>query len=383
MLLGIVSMLNDIGSEMFVPVIPAIIVVLFNGPAFAVGVLLGVSQFLAKATSVVFGYLSDKGKKRKRFIILGYSWAALFRILLITASSWIMFSFYYIVSRLGKGMRESPRDALIAESEDKHTLGAAFGFRKFLDNVGAIIGPLILLFLFSIFGASSKDYILRLVILFASIPIVLSAVITLFLNDSKSKCKDTHKQPAGLIGSVSNLLDKKRRLYLTLFLIALAHFDVGIYILFMQEYLDLGFIPLVYIAYVTAYTIFSFPLGVLSSRFGGRRVLITSLLLLTCGVVIISVYKTLSASILFMFLFGIFVAGKKVSIPTLITSETTNNEYATNIGLYRSMDGIGLLISNTLAGFLWGIRFFDIPMVFFISVLLLIISSASAFSFKN
>ena len=371
--MALTSMFNDIGSEMLIPYLPAIIVTLFHGPVIVVGIFLGFSQFLAKATSVYFGNMSDKKGKRKMFIVSGYSISAIMKAMLTTATVWISFVGYYLIERLGKGIRESPRDALLAESEPEKNRGAAFGFRKFFDNAGAIIGPLIALGLFAYLSTTPTTDILKLIILIAVIPSVIAALITLFLKESKKPVK---KMGYGLIKNIQMVLGGKDKiLYIALFLLALGQFDIGIYILYAQQHITLMFISLIYIAYTTFYTISTMPLGIVTDKFGGKHVLVWTTVLLAFAVILISIAPNLYSFMIFMAIYGIFMAGKRVSTPVLLTHKEETNQYATKIGMSKTIDGIGMLISNVLAGVFWVFQLGNAPIVFPISAVLILVSA--------
>lgn len=377
------SMFNDMGSEMIIPMIPAIILYLFNGPAIAVSLFLGLSQFLAKATSIYFGNKSDEEGKRKKFIVGGYSLSAIMKAMLTTAASWVSFMGYYLVERLGKGMRESPRDALLAESEPEKNRGAAFGLRKFFDNTGAIIGPLIVLSLFTYMPNTSQPDLLKLIILIAVFPTAVSALITLFLKDSnKSSSKKRARKVTpiraknGLFETIKSLLSgENKQIYIGLFLLALAQFDIGIYIMFAQEHIDLVYIPLIYIAYTAVYTLATMPLGILTDIFGGKKVLSYVIILFSISVLIISIAPNIYSFLLFMAVFGIFMAGKRVSTPVLLTIGEHSSKYGKKIGMFKTLDGVGMLISNSIAGVLWGFSILSAPIVFPLSIILALASA--------
>ena len=99
-IMALVSMFNDIGSEMVIPLLPAILVEMFGAPAFVIGAFLGLSQFFAKATSVYFGDMSDRKRKRKMFVVGGYSLSAVMQALLTTATSWMSFILFYLFGKL-------------------------------------------------------------------------------------------------------------------------------------------------------------------------------------------------------------------------------------------------------------------------------------------
>ncbi len=142
-LLGIVSLMNDIASEMIYPLMPQFLISVLGGNKFYLGLIEGFADSVASLLKLWSGAASDRMKQRKRLIIFGYSMATLSRPLLgIVTAPWQMFA-VRIFDRVGKGIRTSPRDALIAESTPPEMRGRAFGFHRAMDHLGAAIGPLL------------------------------------------------------------------------------------------------------------------------------------------------------------------------------------------------------------------------------------------------
>lgn len=148
--IGIVSGLTDISSEMLYPVILIFISSVLNAPMSVVGLIEGVAESTASILKIYGGILSDKFKKRKPFVVLGYSLSAISKPIMALAYSWYFVLFARFIDRVGKGLRTSARDALIASSTPKQHYGKAFGFHRSMDTLGAAIGPLVIMFLFYI-----------------------------------------------------------------------------------------------------------------------------------------------------------------------------------------------------------------------------------------
>jgi MFS family permease len=138
--LGLVSLFNDLGSEVLARLVPLYVTGVLGAPMSVVGAIEGVAESTATLLKPVFGALSDRARKRKPFIIWGYSVSSLARPLLALAGSWPEVGFLRFCDRLGKGMRNAPRDALIADSSLKGQHGRSFGLNRSLDTVGALLG---------------------------------------------------------------------------------------------------------------------------------------------------------------------------------------------------------------------------------------------------
>src|SRR5512136_1342798 len=173
--LGLVSLFTDISSEMIYPLLPIFLTtVLGGGPAF-LGVIEGVAESTASVLKLVSGIISDRVRARKNLVLGGYGLSALARPLIGLATSPMAVLFIRFADRIGKGVRTSPRDALIADSIDPALRGKAYGFHRSLDNAGALIGPLLATLILTWFV---KD--MRTVFLLAAIPGAISVVLILW-----------------------------------------------------------------------------------------------------------------------------------------------------------------------------------------------------------
>lgn len=140
--LGLSSLLNDIASEMIFPLLPGFLLTLTAGNKFALGMIEGLADSVASLLKLWSGAWSDRVGRRKNFVVFGYSLAALARLWVGVIGSMWQLAAIRIADRIGKGIRTSPRDALIADSCDASQRGRAFGFNRGMDHLGAAIGPL-------------------------------------------------------------------------------------------------------------------------------------------------------------------------------------------------------------------------------------------------
>ncbi|MDD3627114.1 MAG: MFS transporter, partial [bacterium] len=162
-LLGLVSLFTDLSSEMIYPLIPEFLKSI-NASNILIGIIEGLAETTAALFRTVFGKLSDKMKKRKLFIFLGYSLSAFSKPFLFFSQSWLHVLFVKFSDRLGKAARTSPRDALISTSADKSRKGTAFGIHRAMDNLGAVGGPLLAMLVLFFFNNN-----VRMVFLFSVI----------------------------------------------------------------------------------------------------------------------------------------------------------------------------------------------------------------------
>src|SRR3989344_7580433 len=157
-ILGLVSLFTDLSSQMVFPLIPLYLISVLNAGAYIVGIVEGAADSTASLLKVVSGYWSDKIKKRKPFVLIGYSVSTITKPLFALANSWSLILFVRVVERVGKGLRDAPRDAIVAESVDKRFVGKAYGFQRAMDSLGAVLGGVLAFLLLPIYGY--KNFIL-------------------------------------------------------------------------------------------------------------------------------------------------------------------------------------------------------------------------------
>ncbi|MCM8766116.1 MAG: MFS transporter, partial [Candidatus Omnitrophica bacterium] len=170
--LGLVSFFNDIASEMIYPLIPVFVTTTLNAPVSILGLIEGIAEATSSISKVFSGWLSDTWRKRKSFVVFGYSFSALAKLILGFAFIWPIVLLGRFIDRLGKGVRTPPRDALIAESSDNSLRGKAFGFHRALDTSGAVIGPLLAIVLLAPLKTN-----FRLMFLISFIPAFLGLIL--------------------------------------------------------------------------------------------------------------------------------------------------------------------------------------------------------------
>ena len=141
--LGLVSMLNDTASEMITPLLPLFLTVTLGAGPAIVGLVEGLAEATASILKLVSGWLVDRGWNHKKLVVSGYSASNVSRPLIGLALGWTSVMVLRFLDRVGKGLRTSPRDALIAVTVNRRTRGRAFGFHRAMDHTGAMLGPLL------------------------------------------------------------------------------------------------------------------------------------------------------------------------------------------------------------------------------------------------
>jgi len=363
-LLGFASFLVDLSSEMIYPLLPFFLTSILRAPAFIIGLMESLGELAVSISSFFSGLYSDRIGERKRLIISGYSLSAAFKIFLVFVSSWGQMVILRMIERTGKGIRDIPRDALIGMSEEKGNLGRAFGFRKLLDNSGAILGPLIATILLAyLLGSGSEEAAYRTIFAMAIFPAALAIIGLFFLQDKK-----TQATPAKVILGEVFRIRNFRQFLIAGSVFALGQFSVMFFLLRANDFLPLVLIPVVYLGYNVFYTLFSMPAGMLSDRFGARKTLIAGMALFLFSSATMAFFPSALASFLSLALLGLFMAIAETAPQILLVRSVSPNFFASAIGAYKGLMGAIALPANLIAGLLYSITILSSPATFHFSV---------------
>jgi MFS family permease len=266
LILGLVSFFTDVSSEMIYPLLPLFLTgVLGAGPAF-LGAIEGVAESTASLLKLFSGIVSDRVRGRKPLVLFGYTISALMRPLIGSATSPLMVLLIRTGDRVGKGVRTSPRDALIADSVDPSIRGKAFGFHRSMDHAGALVGPLVATALLAYFVTD-----VRSVFWLAAIPGLIAVVLIVW------KVREVERQRA--VGSPVRLsllpAGPLRRYLLILFLFTLGN-SSDAFLLMKAGTLGVPAfrIPLLWAFFHLVKMSSSMPFGSLSDRVGRRGVIV-------------------------------------------------------------------------------------------------------------
>jgi len=346
-LLGIVSLLTDISSEMIFSVFSVFFTVVLGASAALLGLVEGLADFAASSLDYVSGFFSDKTGKRKRFAILGYGSSTVAKGILIFANSIGVASVFRIVERFGKSIRGPPRDAWISSLADKSRRGYAFGLHKTLDKSGAIIGPLLAYAFFTVFAQTMDSF--KLLFLLALVPAVASTLLLFFLKDKPSRPKRREN-----IFKAYKKLDKRFRRYL----IAAAFFSIAYFsfgFLLLKAYVtgfSLADVILLYALFNVSFVAVSAPIGWLGDKIGRSKIIASSYVLYALMAVGF-IFATTKTEIIALFvLYGIFFAIDEGQTKAYV-SDLERSKRGTAIGFYNFMTGLVYLPASVIAGLLW------------------------------
>nr|BAL53064.1 MFS transporter [uncultured Deinococcota bacterium] len=339
-LLGLVSFLMDVASEMVYPLLPLFLASLGAGPG-AIGLVEGVAEATASLFKVVGGRLSDRLGKRRPFLLLGYGLPALFRPILALATHPLHVLLYRFLDRTGKGLRTAPRDALIAESAPQEALGRAYGLHRGLDTLGATLGPLVAFLLLPMVGVRGVFWL-------SAVPAFLAFLLLLRLREAA-------RPPKALPPLRLARMDTGYRRFLWVSGVFTLALSSNAFLLLRLK--DLGLseerVTLAYTLYNLAYALLAYPLGSLADRVGLRRVVALGYGLYALVYLGFAVATSAPLALAFLLLYALYSAAFEGASRAYLATLVPEGEKASAIGLYHTLMGLLLLPASLLFGLLW------------------------------
>jgi MFS family permease len=346
--LGFVSLFMDLSSEVYHALLPAFITLVLGLPATALGAIDGIAEATANFAKLFSGRLSDRSLKRKPWVMLGYGLAALSKPLFPLAASAPALMVARFADRIGKGIRGSPRDAIVADETPPEIRGRAFGLRQALDTVGALLAPLVAIGLMAWLASD-----MRAVFWIAVIPAAISFLLAwLALREPERHLAPLKKSP--FFAGFRQLDKETKRLLQVGFLFTLARFSEGFLIL---KGIDIGLSeamsPLTLAIFNLAYVALAYPAGALSDRMRPRSILITGMAVLIAGNLVLAQTGSFAGLVVGTSLWGAHMALTQGIFARMIADSAPDHLRATSFGAFWFVTGIATLLASLGAGWLW------------------------------
>jgi len=343
--LGLVSLFTDLSSQMIYPLVPEFLVSIGAKKAI-IGVIEGIAESTASVFRPLFGRLSDKLKKRKLFIFIGYGLSAISKPFLYIAQAWTAVLAVRFSDRVGKAIRTPARDAFISTSVHASEKGKAFGFHRAMDRIGAIGGPLFAMLVLSLFNNN-----VRYVFLLSVVPAVLALFFIFFARETAAVGAPVaaSRQREGSLRSLPFII-----FLISNIVFALGNSSNAFLILKAREAgLAIALIPVIWIVYNIFCTISSPIFGSLSDRLGRKPIIIVSFLYYSIVYFLFAFAESLWLIWLLFGAYGIYYGLSEGIFRAYIADLVDPQNRATAYGLFNTGIGLALFPASLIMGAIW------------------------------
>ena len=330
---------------MVYPLVPLFLADTLGAPASIVGVIEGFAESTASIFKWFFGALSDRWGERKPFCLAGYGLAAFTKPLLAAATAWPLVLCARVLDRFGKGLRGSPRDALIADSTPAELRGRAFGFHRSGDSIGAVCGPLFALLLLSVLHGS-----LRAAFLIAFVPGLLSTLLVLPVRERPAAAKPRPVFSLAVAGKNPPL----RRFLLITFLFAVGN-SSDMFLILRAKQLGASSTTAVLLFAIgnMVNVLSSYRAGILSDRLGRKGILAVGFFLFSGIYLAFGLAGSVNALWLLYSAYGLYLGLTDGVSRALVVDLVSSDDRGAALGLQAAVTGLGALPASVVAGILW------------------------------
>ena len=349
-MLGFVSLFMDLSSELIHALLPIFLVTTLGMSVMALGLLEGIAEASALIVKIFSGPISDWLGRRKLLLLLGYGLSALTKPLFPLAASPAWAITARLLDRTGKGIRGAPRDALIADVAPPDIRGACFGLRQSMDTYGAVAGPLAAVCLMLVFA----DHI-RTVLWFAVIPAVIVLALIVFGVREPAHAESAHRFRTPL--QWRSLRELKAGYWQVVAIGAtftLARFSEAFLVLRAQQTgLNMAWVPGVMALMSLTYALSAYPIGKLSDRLDRHGLLAAGLVLLAIADLLLATSTSLVVVFAGVAVWGLHMGFTQGLLSAMVADTAPKALRGTAFGIFNLASGLCMLVSSTLAGWLW------------------------------
>jgi len=358
--LGMVSLLTDVSSEMIFTLVPFFLCNVLGAATTIVGIVGGVSESTDAIFRIFSGWISDKLGKRKLLAVLGYSLSTIAKPFMYLASTWGAVLAVRFGDRVGKGIRTSPRDALVADSVSAGERGKGFGLHRAMDTFGAVLGLVIAaVIIYFVQGGGLKLGLetYQWLVLVGVIPAVLAVLVLLIFVREKKLPSSSSPHHELVSGRIATSFDTRFKVFLAIMAVFTLGNSSDFFVILRAQNLEAPLIHVVLMLVLLniTYTAISLPAGVLSDKLGRRRVIIFGWFIYA----LVYLGFALSTSIWQVWLlfacygiyYGIVEGVSRAFVADLVPAEKRGTAY----GLYHGVVGLTLLPASLIAGWLWDV----------------------------
>ena len=347
--LGFVSMLMDISSEMIHSLLPLFMVTTLGASAFTIGMIEGLAESTALIVKVFSGALSDYWGKRKGLALFGYALGALTKPLFALAPTTGVVLTARLLDRVGKGVRGAPRDALVADITPPQFWGAAFGLRQSLDTVGAFLGPLIAVGLMLLWA---NDF--RAVFWVAVVPGLMAVALLLVGIREPTRHEGERRTNPITRDNLARLSKAYWWVVIIGAIFTLARFSEAFLVLRAQQgAIPLALVPLVMVAMNLVYASSAYPFGKLSDRMGHGKLLAMGLGVLIAADLVLASGTSWPTLLVGVGLWGVHMGMTQGLLAAMVADTAPPDLRGTAYGFFNLASGVAMLVASGVAGLLW------------------------------
>lgn len=347
--LGITSFLTDVSSEMLVPVMPLFVTATLGASMASLGLLEGFAEATASLLRLVSGRIADAPERRKPLVLAGYSLSTLCKPLMGLVATWPALLALRFGDRVGKAMRNPPRDALLADSVPDGQVGMAFGVHRAMDTFGAALGPLLAWWLLAHWESAGSE-VYRRIFLVSAVPAVLAVVALWFLV----------RPPAPRVAAARPVADRTplgsgfRGFVIADVLFQLGNSSMAFLLLRAGNVgFGVGEVALIYLGYNLLAALLATPFGGLSDRIGRRPLLLTGYGLYAVAYGVAAFVPSRTGALVAFALLAVHIALVDGQARSLVADLVPRPRRAGAYGVYHAAVGCALLPASVIAGLLW------------------------------
>ncbi len=362
--LGVVSFLTDVSSDMIFTLVPLFLLNVLRVGTPVIGLIEGIAEGSASLLKVLSGWLSDRLGRRKGLTVFGYSVSTLAKPFLYFATTWGVVAVVRFVDRVGKGIRTSPRDALVADSAPPEEMGKSFGLHRGMDTAGAVVGLAVaamVVYLVQRGGLELTRDAFQTIVLVGIAPAVLAVLVLLFFVRERGKGADSTGISCSANGPLSGAGEGKKGFdrRFKLFLLVVVVFTLGnssdAFLILRAQNLDFSVpqILLLFVAFNLVYAVAALPAGLVSDRLGRKGVIAVGWTIYALAYLGLAVASAAWQVWLLFALYGLYYGVAEGVSRAFVCDLVPAGRRGTAYGLYHTAVGLSLLPASVIAGWLW------------------------------
>ncbi len=362
--MGMTSLLTDVSSEMIFTLVPLFLSNVLGATTTIIGLVGGVSEGADAIFRIFSGWLSDKVGKRKLLAVLGYSISTIakpFLYLATTLSNWGVVLGVRFTDRVGKGVRTSSRDAMIADSVSAGERGRGFGLHRAMDTSGAVLGlSIAAIIVYLVQGAGTIQISVKSfqwLVIVGVIPAVLAILVLLvFVHERKKQQSPSGSSQRGLsLSGIKGGFDTRFKVFLAIMAVFTLGNSSDFFVILRAQNLEASVLHviLMLVLFNVTYAVTSLPMGILSDKLGRRRVIALGWFIYALAYLGFALASNIWQIWLLFAWYGIYYGVVEGAARAFVADLVAEEKRGTAYGLYHGVVGIALLVASLIAGWLW------------------------------